>query len=93
MDTISIIAQIDEQITKLQQAKDLLTATEVKTRLGRPKGTKAIVPASETRATRRPLSPEGKARIAAAQKARWATLKKATAKKIPAKKQTNAKTS
>ena len=93
MDTISIIAQIDEQITKLQQAKDLLTATEVKTKVGRPKGSKAIVAALETVKTRRPLSPEGKARIAAAQKARWATLKKATVKKTPAKKQTNAKVS
>jgi hypothetical protein len=95
MNTTSILAQIDEQIAKLQQAKALLTVTEVKAKAGRPKGSKAtrtVTP--ELRKTRRRLSPEGKARIAAAQKARWASLKKAAVvKKAPAKKQTIAKAS
>jgi hypothetical protein len=95
MNTTSILAQIDEQIAKLQQAKALLTITEVKTKAGRPKGSKANLTATpEARKTRRRLSPEGKARIAAAQKARWASLKKAAVvKKTPAKKQAIAKTS
>jgi hypothetical protein len=94
MNTTSILAQIDEQIAKLQQAKALLTITEVKTKAGRPKGSKTLTVTSEPRKTRRRLSPEGKARIAAAQKARWASLKKAAVvKKTPAKKQTIAKAS
>jgi hypothetical protein len=95
MNTTSILAQIDEQIAKLQQAKALLTITEVKTKAGRPRGSKAALTVTpEPRKTRRRLSPEGKARIAAAQKARWASLKKAAVvKKAPAKKQTIAKAS
>jgi hypothetical protein len=94
MDTTRIIAQIEEQITKLQQAKALLTVSEGKTKAGRPKGSKTITAAApETTKTQRRLSPEGKARIAAAQKARWATLKKVATKKTPAKKQSIAKVS
>jgi hypothetical protein len=93
MDTISIIAHIDEQIAKLQQARALLAEAEVKIKAGRPRGVKTVTIVSETRKTRRRLSPEGKARIAAAQKARWASLKKTAIKKAPAKKQTSAKAS
>jgi hypothetical protein len=93
MNTTSILAQIDEQIAKLQQAKALLTVTEGKAKAGRPKGSKTVTAASKPQKTRRRLSPEGKARIAAAQKARWASLKKIAVKKAPAKKQTAVKTS
>jgi hypothetical protein len=93
MNTTAIIAHIDEQIVKLQQARALLTEAEVKIKVGRPKGTKTVAVTSENRKTRRRLSPEGKARIAAAQKARWASIKKTSVKKVAAKKQTSVKAS
>ena len=72
-----ILALIDAEIASLQQARALIAgaaATIVKRGPGRPpKGT--IVPAKP--AKKRNLSPEGRARIAAAVKARWAKQKKA----------------
>lgn len=71
MDTNAIVAAIDAEIQRLQDARALLTGDAgVKRRPGRPKGS-AAGPA------KRRLSPEARARIAAAQKARWAKTKKA----------------
>lgn len=68
-----IIAEIDAQIQKLQQARALLAGTQVlKTGPGRPKGSKS--PA------RRKLSPEGRKRIADAMKKRWAERRRQSAK-------------
>jgi len=78
MTTIEIISAIDEEITKLQRVRSLLsgysdpTPTAIKRRPGRPK--KAV----SAKPVKRVLSPEAKARIAAAQKKRWAAHKKAT---------------
>jgi hypothetical protein len=76
----AILAAIDEEIMKLQQARAMLSdsstsPTSLKKSVGRPKGSKsaASVPAPK----KRTMTPEGKARIAAAQKKRWATAKKA----------------
>jgi len=63
MNTNDILAAIDQHITQLQQARALLAGNES---MGAPTG-------------KRTMSPEGRARIAAAQKARWA------AKRTPAK--------
>lgn len=77
MNTNEIIAAIDAEIAKLQQARYLLsgysdpTSASVKRGPGRPKKTTVLQPA------KRVLSPEAKARIAAAQKKRWAAAKKA----------------
>ncbi|HEY4046903.1 MAG TPA: hypothetical protein VGM27_08555 [Acidobacteriaceae bacterium] len=68
MGTSHIIAQIDEEISRLQQVKDLLIGSTAKHGPGRP-----AAPASNNRQ----LSPEARARIAAAQKARWARARKA----------------
>jgi hypothetical protein len=68
MDMTSIIAQIDKQIALLQSAKSILLGTEPKAKAGRPKVSK--------KAPKRTMSAEGRARIAAAQKARWAAAKK-----------------
>jgi hypothetical protein len=77
-----ILAAIDAEIAKLQAARALLMKTKdvlpslPKRGRGRPKGStskKAAAPAPKTRT----MSPEGRARIAAAQKARWAAQKKA----------------
>jgi hypothetical protein len=77
-----IIAEIDAQISKLQQARALLagttTAPAVRTGRGRPKGSKNA-PAT-TAPRKRKLSPEGRKRIADAMKKRWAERRKQNAK-------------
>lgn len=87
MEVSRIIAEIDAQISKLQQARTLLAATSqsVTNGPGRPKGRKAAVKAapatSKTATTRkRKLSPEGRKRIADAMKKRWAERRKQNAK-------------
>jgi hypothetical protein len=63
METKQIIAEIDNEIARLREARTLL--------VGSSNGTK---PASAKRA---PLSAEARKRIAEAQKKRWAKAKKA----------------
>jgi hypothetical protein len=75
MNTQEIIATIDVQISKLQHAKALLEGTDVKKPIGRPK--KIIL---VTKPAKRTMSPEGKAKIAQAQRLRWAKSKKASKK-------------
>jgi len=82
-----IIAGIDEQIQKLQQARAVLsgvsTAPSAKSGRGRPKGSKNIaapVAAAPAVARKRKLSPEGRKRIADAMKRRWAERRKTAAK-------------
>ena len=64
METGKIIVEIDAEIDRLKQAKAILT------------GSVARSPRSGTVAPKRQLSPEARAKIAAAQKARWAKAKK-----------------
>jgi hypothetical protein len=83
MDTQEIIAQIDFEIARLQQAKTLLSGTTAANhtahkKLGRP--AKARLTIAAPIAAKRTMSPEGRARIAAAQKARWAKQRKSTKK-------------
>jgi hypothetical protein len=77
-----IVAQIDAEIARPQQARTLLAATSVSVafsnaRRGRPKlNSVATVPSKPTKKRkRRNLSPEGRARIAEASKRRWAKHK------------------
>jgi hypothetical protein len=65
MDTNEIIAEIDAEIQRLQEAKALLN--------GRPTRKPAATPSPKS--GRRKMSAAGRARIAAAQKARWAKAK------------------
>ena len=82
-----VIAQIDSEISILQQARALLSGgnaapAEKKAGRGRPKGSKNAVaetPQSET-AAKRKLSPEGRKAIAEAMKRRWAERRKQPAK-------------
>jgi hypothetical protein len=75
METNQIIAEIDLEIARLQEVKAILSGRATSTAkrvyksrsLARPVGTK-----------KRVLSPEARAKIAAAQKARWAKAKKAS---------------
>ena len=89
MDTNDIVLAIDAEISRLQQAKALLADTSSLTHAKRKPGGPAITPGSgkatsfnpadfdaKTR-KRRGISAAGRARIAAAQKARWARSKKA----------------
>ena len=82
-----VIAHIDAEISRLQQAKTLLSGTEtpvVKSGRGRPKGSKnaksSDTPATPAVKGKRKLSPEGRKAIADAMKRRWAERKTAAAK-------------
>ena len=81
-----IVAEIDAQILKLQQARTLLAGAAspaVRTGRGRPKGSKngvAAAAAAPAGARKRKLSPEGRKRIADAMKKRWAERRKQNAK-------------
>ena len=96
MQVQELISALDQEIARLRQARELITGTEAPKRRGRPKGStnKAksqggangkVTPGRSASSTKpkRQMSPEGKARIAAAQKARWAAQKASpgTAKK------------
>jgi hypothetical protein len=75
----AILASIDEQINKLQQARAVLTdgvvAPAATKGPGRPKKTAAPVAAKAPK--KRVMSEDARARIAAAQKKRWAATKRA----------------
>ena len=83
MEVTRILAEIDAQISKLQQARVLLSGTSTssaapaKKAVGRPRKTVEAPskPAAGSR-TKRNLSPEARKRIADAQKRRWAERKK-----------------
>jgi hypothetical protein len=73
------IAEIDRQIAKLQHAKTVLLgldSTPATGRRGRPRGSATK---KTTTSKRHKLSAEARAKIAAAQKKRWAVAKKAKA--------------
>jgi hypothetical protein len=64
MDTKALVAELDEEIDRLQKVRALLLGHTAPLKRGRPPATK-----------RRTMSPEGRARIVAAQKLRWANKK------------------
>jgi hypothetical protein len=64
MDTKALVAAIDEEIDHLQKARSLLTGHTAPLKRGRPPAKKLT------------MSAEGRARIAAAQRLRWARAKK-----------------
>lgn len=85
MEVTRIIAEIDAQIEKLQQARELLSGAtnSVRRGPGRPKGSKNSSGAStstKTAGRKRKLTPEGRKRIAEAMKRRWAERRKQTGK-------------
>jgi hypothetical protein len=73
-----IVIEIDTEIARLQQARDLLAGGSAKVvkRRGRVAGKKAV----KTPAKRK-LSPEGRRKIAEAMKRRWAERRKELAAK------------
>jgi hypothetical protein len=76
----AILSAIDAEISKLQQARAMLADVEatpivaVKRGPGRPRKTAAAVPPKAKK--KRVLSDDARAKIAAAQKKRWAAAKK-----------------
>ncbi|MEK6398085.1 MAG: hypothetical protein V4734_08365 [Terriglobus sp.] len=79
MEVNRILAEIDAQIAKLQQARALLAgsnaAPAVKKAVGRPRKS-AVTSTSRVGQKKRVLSPEARKRIADAQKKRWAESRK-----------------
>jgi hypothetical protein len=89
MNTSDIVVAIDAEIAQLQKVKELLTGIDSSTKRkpGRPAGVPSSKNAttfnpmeSAKKAKRRTLSAEGRARIAAAQKARWDKSKRVAKK-------------
>ena len=78
MDTNDIIVEIDAEISRLQQARALLSDTNItaKRKPGRPAGTSLP---SNTKVIHT-MSAAARAKIGAAQKARWAKARKAAKK-------------
>jgi hypothetical protein len=81
MDIAGIVAEIDLEIARLEKAKALLTGQTALSKRRSPPATKKTAARSfafgtNTAAPKRKMSAEGRARIAAAQKARWAKAKK-----------------
>jgi hypothetical protein len=77
----NIIAEIDAQIALLQEARAILLGTNTKRGPGRPRTSTAPKPNTVVeRPTKGKLSAESRLRIAAAQRARWAKLKKKAVK-------------
>jgi hypothetical protein len=77
MDMKAVIANLDAEIAKLQHAKTTLlgidsTSETPAKRRGRPKGSGT----KTAKRQRRTMPPESRAKIAAAQKKRWALAKK-----------------
>jgi hypothetical protein len=71
MDTRSFIVAIDAEISRLQQVKALLSGT------ARPQTSRLETTRKDTKPTkRRKLSVAARAKIAAAQRARWAKFRK-----------------
>jgi hypothetical protein len=82
MNTNDIVVEIDAEISRLQQARALLSGADsiVKRKPGRPAGTSLpkIAKVAHT------MSTEGRAKIAAAQRARWAKTRNAAKKEAKA---------
>ena len=73
MDTNQIIAELDSEIARLQQVKAILSGATTTKAARKKRGPNKVKVAL---AKKHRMSPEGRARIAAAQKARWAKAKK-----------------
>jgi hypothetical protein len=77
MNRNEIVAQIDAEIARLQKVQSILSGTNITTSKTKTGPTKVKVLTTPTAVKKRTMSPEGRLRIAAAQKARWAKSRKA----------------
>ncbi len=77
MEVKEILAELDQEIARLQQARALLAGGTVAKKRGPNKKSAAIVAAvAASSPAKRNLTPEGRKRIAEAMKKRWAERKK-----------------
>jgi hypothetical protein len=87
MNTAIIIEQIDAEIYKLQQAKVLLTVkttSSTKNSPRHPKTNNVVSKSVAAMPAKRVVSAEAKAKMAEAQKARWAKVRKQEKKAVNA---------
>lgn len=77
MQLSKILAEIDLEISRLEQAKSLLAGDSSTTKT---KNKSISADTSSTRKKKRNLSPEGRKRIAEAVRRRWELQKKASSK-------------
>ncbi|MBW4027363.1 MAG: hypothetical protein HIU93_08155 [Acidobacteria bacterium] len=79
MEVSRIIAELDNEITRLQQARTLLAGENAPKKRGRKKSVAAstakVLAAAPARRGSRKLSAEGRRKIAEAMKKRWAERK------------------
>jgi hypothetical protein len=71
--TTEILAALDAEIARLQEARNALAGLSAAKRRGRPS---ASAPQNKTNTKKRTLSAEAREKIAAAQRKRWAKQKK-----------------
>ena len=76
MEVKQIVAELDQEIARLKEARELLAGGASGRRRGRPKGS-----TNSPRGSKRKLTPEGRKRISEALKRRWAAQRKAKAAK------------
>ena len=81
MQVSQILVEIDNEISRLQQARDLLAGANA---TGHRRGSYGTAKKAAKAPGRRKLSPEGRRKIAEAMKRRWAERRKEQAAK-PAK--------
>lgn len=84
MDFNRLVEEIDSEISRLKQARELLTGMSETRSAGRKaaaKTRKGSATAAKTGRRKRHLSPEGRKRIADAMKKRWAERRKQQAAK------------
>jgi hypothetical protein len=79
MQLSKILAEIDLEIARLEQAKSILSGDSTPV-VKKPRKTKAVEVEAPKRKKKRNLSPEGRKRIAEAVRRRWELQKKAAAK-------------
>ncbi|MFC6645686.1 hypothetical protein ACFQBQ_08845 [Granulicella cerasi] len=79
MNVTALLRELDTEIARLQKAREtiaaLSTGAPAKRGPGRPKATTTVAAPARKKRT---MSPEARAKIAAAAKKRWAAQKKAT---------------
>lgn len=82
MQVNQILSEIDNEIARLQQARNILAGGTGTGTKGRPRGASAAAkPAKKKRGGKRRMSAEGRKRLSEALKARWAERKKKAATK------------
>lgn len=81
MEVKEILAELDQEIARLQQARTLLAGGTAVKGTGSRKSAGVVAAVAASTPKKRNLTPEGRKRIAEAMKKRWAERKKLAAAK------------